>query len=176
MPATAAPAAAGDPARPSLKLEPSAVPAPAGSPEDAIADELLPASAGDTAPAAEAPDKPAADGAAPDAASASNAAPDARVLSSETVDKRLAMVLGEVKFVGVPLAQFVNFISDATVLPITIDDAALTKAGKKRSLPVSVHLNDTTAGDALRAALAPLGLTYEVRGRRLMIVVAPPRN
>jgi hypothetical protein len=39
-------------------------------------------------------------------------------------------------------------------------------------MPLSVHLRDTTAADALAAALSPLGLTYELRGNRVFVTVA----
>jgi hypothetical protein len=119
------------------------------------------ASTGDAVPLLdEPPDKPPHDDAA------------AVVLTQDDVAAAMAVELSEVKFVGVTLAQFIEFVGDVTALKISVDDAALARHGKRRTMPLSVHLRDTTAADALAAALSPLGLTYELRGNRVFVTVA----
>ena len=105
-------------------------------------------------------------------ASKGNPANAPPVLSQAQVEERLAGALPAVTFVKVPLSQFLEFIGDLTTVPITIDERALATLGKGRQTPVSVKLSDTTAGDALRTAVAKLGLAYAVRDGRVVITVA----
>ncbi len=161
--------------KPSLKLERAEKSEPTSNPlEVSTTGIAAPPSAGNLATS---PDEAGAEPSPLDVEPADDAAdaPETKMLSQSTVDERMSLTLGEVKFVGVPLAQFVDFVSDVTMLPITIDDAALAKAGKRRNMPVSVQVSDTTVQDALRSALAPLGLTYELRGNRLTVTVEGPR-
>jgi hypothetical protein len=92
-----------------------------------------------------------------------------RRLSAEEIDERLGGMLPNVKFVKVSLAQFVTFIGDFAGIAISIDDDALATLGKQRQSPVTVKLTDTTAAEALRAAITPLGLTSVARGGRLLV-------
>ncbi len=77
-----------------------------------------------------------------------------------------------VSFVKVPLAQFVDFIADLTNLTITFDERAIKSLDKGRLTPVTVKLVDTTAGDALRSAVAKLGLSYAARDGKIVISLA----
>jgi hypothetical protein len=152
-------------AKPSIKLDPDpSRPGPTNPFDLSAPGVAAPASIG------ESPDEPPTDDAP--ASNGGNDQPHLETLSEEVVEDRMSVMLGEVNFVGVPLGQFVGFVADLTTLSIVIDDAALAAAGKKRSMPVTVRLNDTTVQEALGAALAPLGLTYQVRGNRLFITVA----
>ncbi len=155
--------------QPALRLDPAAAPAASSAALDPLVESILgPASSGDSPPstgdadalADEPLDNPPKD----DAVAVS--------LTQDDVDAAMAVELGEVKFVGVSLAQFVEFVGDVTALKISVDDAALARQGKNRTMPLSVHLRDTTAADALGAALSPLGLTYELRGNRVFVTVA----
>jgi hypothetical protein len=93
-------------------------------------------------------------------------------LSQSEIDERLASALPRVEFVKVPLAQFVEFIGEFTNLPIVIDEPALHAIGKGRQSLVSVKLSDATAGEALRAATAKLGLTCAAREGKLVVTAA----
>ncbi len=95
-------------------------------------------------------------------AGAESAGQPTRVFSRTEIDERLATPLPTVQFVKVPLAQFTEFITELTGLPITLDAAALAGVGRTRQTPVTVKLSNTTAADALRAALKSLGLTCAV--------------
>jgi hypothetical protein len=152
---------------PSLKLDPAATPTDTLTPDDAVVDTPIgPASAAEPS-AADAAD-PSADVDQPTGRPAED---DGGAMTQEDVDSALAVRLSEVKFVAAPLAQFVEFIADTSALAISVDDVALAKVGKKRTMPLSVHLSDTTAREALEAAIAPLGLVCELRGNRLFVTV-----
>src|SRR5262249_3707239 len=90
-------------------------------------------------------------------------------LARVQIEERLSIALTRVEFARVPLAQFVQFIADASGVPVTIDEVALTKAGKDRQTPISVKLAATTAGDALRAALVRAGLECTVRDGKIVV-------
>ncbi len=154
--------------KPALRLDPAAAPTMSPSSLDPLVESILgPATASDsdasTGDADALADEPL-DNPPPDE-------PAAAALSQDDVDSAMAVELSEVKFVGVTLAKFVEFVGDVTALKISVDDAALARHGKRRTMPLSVHLRDTTAADALAAALSPLGLTYELRGNRVFVTV-----
>jgi type II secretory pathway component GspD/PulD (secretin) len=93
----------------------------------------------------------------------------ARALTSDEIDERLSGPLPKVRFVKVPLAQFIEFINDFSGLTIVIDERALAKVSKNRETLVTVKLADTTARDALRSAVNSLGLTCVVRDGQLIV-------
>jgi hypothetical protein len=152
-----APAAEG-----SIKLEPLAPSAAATAPTTGPT-EVAPS---EQPPAEEPPARPAGE---PAADRPSAGLDGRRVLSRADVDERLAAALPGVEFNKVPLGQFVTFMSDFTNLPIMIDEQALAAIGKGRTTPVTIKLADTTAGDAMRAALARLGLICRLHDGRLVV-------
>ncbi len=171
VPAAAVKPATDEPSEPTLKLDPviesaTALQSPAA--DQRVAGVLPPsAAAADAEPLEEAPKvrpttKP------PRGAST----PSRRTLSQSEVDERLGASLPQVEFVKTPLAQFVEFVADFSSLPIVIDDAALKTLGLTRQTPVTVQLSDTTAGDALSAAIDRLGLVGELVGDRFIIRAA----
>ena len=155
---------------PGIKLEPvEKSPTPPQAGRDAAA------SAADPARAAEDPQPPPSPTARPSVESVSSTADtSAPKLTGEEIDERLSGPLPAIKFVDVPLAQFIEFVSNFAGLPITIDDAALAKVGMKRQKPVTVRLKDSTAREALTTAVNSLGLACAVRDGRL-IVTAPSK-
>lgn len=155
-PAEPAPAQALEP-RPALKLEP----APAGTPAPANP----PASAVD-APA-ETSDKPNRDEPAADQPAESPGEP--APLADIEIERRMSMSLERVAFTKVTLAQFVEFVAEASGVPVAIDEAGLKRAGKSRKSTVTISLRKTTAAEALRAALDPLDLRCEVRDGRVIV-------
>lgn len=168
-PAPAQPATDTAAPHPGIKLAPDAAKAAPAPDREPAAPDAEP-SAADDAPNPEAPattPPPATRGSPGDAGAAHR-------LSAAEVDQRLAIELPKVTFRKVPLAQFVDFIGELAALPIAIDDEGLARAGHKRSVAVTVELSDTTARDALRTAVKPLGLTCIVRGGRL-IVTSPAK-
>jgi hypothetical protein len=164
----------GEPAKnavaPALKLEPIA-PSGEGTSNSAAASgpEAATPSAGNDAAEESVPDDPkVVDDEGPDETSQGEAA----AVSREEIEKRLGLSLARVEFVEVPLAQFTVFVADIAGVTVTIDDAALAKAGKTRRMPLTVKLDDTTAGDALRAALERGGLVYTIDEGRIVVSVA----
>ncbi len=93
-------------------------------------------------------------------------------LSRDEINERLSISLAQVEFAGVPLAQFAAFIADVSGVPVTLDEAALTKAGKGRRTPITVKLTETTAGEALRAAVKRAGLSVAIRDGRIVVTRA----
>jgi hypothetical protein len=74
------------------------------------------------------------------------------------------------EFRGIPLIQFVAFLSDFSTVPITIDAESLQQAGKDSKTKITVKLAGETVEAALRAALAKPGLTFRIEPKRLVIV------
>jgi hypothetical protein len=147
-----------------IKLEP-ARPEPVAPQEPPVASA---AGDADAAPLEERlPGKPVAKD--PPLAEDSSGALPARALTADEIDERLSGPLPKVRFVKVPLAQFIDFVNDFSGLAIVIDERALAKVSKNRQTPVTVRLADTTARDALRAAVNSLGLTCVVRDGQLVV-------
>lgn len=93
-------------------------------------------------------------------------------LTAAEVDERLSRALPAAQFTKVPLFKFIEFVAELTGLPIQLDEPALKRAGKSRQSAVTIKLNETTAGDALRAALSDLGLVTTLRSGVVIVTVA----
>ena len=174
-PSTPGAALAGNPpepaaaeSKPAIRLDPAEAPAPLGDPLDVDLANPQP-SAADTPPVAEEPRRAAAASAPPANSSATLKTPK---LSQSEVHERLSTALPRVKFVRVPLIEFVRFVADFSTVEITIDDASLARLGKKRQTPITVELADTTLDDALRAAIKPLGLDCVFADGKLVVAAA----
>lgn len=152
-------------ADPKMKLEPAPAAAPPADKPAAADDE---ASSQVNPQAAE----PEQIGAVPERPGQSPGATP-RMLTKSEIDDRLDQPLPSVEFSKTTLIQFVEFMQDLTGVTITIDEAALDKAGLSRQSPLSLKLSQTTAGDALRAAAERLGLQVAVQGGK--IVITGPR-
>lgn len=159
-----APLTADLPGGPKVKLEPApAVAAPAEAAEVADAPSQVDQKAPEPPQIGAVPDRPGqSPGSTP------------RMLSKSEIEDRLAQPLPTVEFTKTTLIHFVDFMQDLTGVTITIDQAALAKAGLSRQSPLSLKLSDTTAGDALRGAAERLGLQVAVQGGN--IVITGPRD
>ncbi len=93
-------------------------------------------------------------------------------VAAAQIEQRLGVSLPEVKFAGVPLAQFAAFIGDVAGVRVMFDDTSLKLADKSRKTPVSVRLSNTTALATLRAVSDKLGLTYTIEDGRIVIAAA----
>ena len=107
------------------------------------------------------------------------AARDEGPLAQETtpavdVDARLADPLAGIEFKRVSLADFCDFLSRLTTVPITLDVDALSLAGRRVSDLVTIDAKDTTVGAALETVLTPRGLAYVVRDQQLVITTQAP--
>jgi hypothetical protein len=146
--------------RPTIKLE-RAPAAPAATPQSSEVESVI-----DTGAADEADDTPAA------VRTPAADSPGSELTTAE-VDERLSRALPAAQFNKVPLFQFVEFVAEFTTLPIQLDEPALKRAGKSRQSAVTIKLNETTAGDALRTALSDLGLVTTLRSGTVVVTVAP---
>jgi hypothetical protein len=126
-------------------------------------------------PAVEPPPVPVAEPELP-AASTPEPAPADGIDPSRraAIEERLREPLAEVTFDGQPLGQYVEFLSQLAGVPIVLDEAALKPIRVGPRTRVNVRLKETTAGDALRAALGPLGAEYQVAAEGLRVVPAGP--
>jgi hypothetical protein len=150
--------------QPALKLDPAPPPTSvAGTPEPTPPVSAADALASDDPPVAA--KEPAA---GPDA-------PTAPVLSAEEIERRLAVSLRAIEFDGVTIAQFATFIADASGVPVTFDEQALAGAPSGRRTKISLKLEHTTAGAALRAAIDRAGLSFHFSDDG-EIVIAPRKG
>jgi hypothetical protein len=135
--------------------------APTGLPDPPSAGETTSADAG--APAAIRSSAGGADeGSTADSGSARRA-----VITAHLQDK-----LPQTEFRGVPLVQFLAFLTDFSTVPIAIDSEALEKAGKDPKIKISIKLSGETVEAALRAALAKPGLAFRIEAKRIVITAA----
>jgi len=102
------------------------------------------------------------------------AAPGDALLGQESmphidVTGRLADPLLEVDFKRVSLAEFCDFLSRLSTVPITLDVDALAASGIHPGDTVAVTAANTTVGDALTMVLAKRGLMYLVEGQQVIV-------
>jgi hypothetical protein len=160
--AEAAPPAASAP-QPTVKLDP----APASPPPPEPVAQAAPPASSKTEPVEPAP----AVSAVPAAAREAGTSPGVTVptLSAAEIEDRMSQPLASIAFDKTPLVKYLDFLHEMTGVTIALDDDALAKAGVDRQAPITVHLNETTAGDALRAAAAKLGLQCKLRDGKLVV-------
>jgi predicted RNA-binding Zn-ribbon protein involved in translation (DUF1610 family) len=125
---------------------------PLGPPSDAEAEREGPIPALDTAPASTAAQRP----------------PPREV----DVPARLADPLPGIETPGTPLADFLQLISDLSTIPITLEPDALAFARVTPDTPVVLRAANTTVGDALAAAIRPLGLEHVVADEHVIVRLA----
>ena len=159
-------------------LEPAKVPSPSPkAPENPLAafDKIL---AGDaTDPIAEAPMPQ--DAPPPPVEPDSEPGPPRPVLPRPApreidVAARLADPLPSIETSGTPLASLLQFFSDLSTIPITLHPDALPLIKLTPQTPLALKAANTTVGDALTAALKPVGLEYIVDGQHLVVRPAEP--
>ncbi|HUE72491.1 MAG TPA: hypothetical protein VMP01_16525 [Pirellulaceae bacterium] len=85
------------------------------------------------------------------------------------VAARLADSLAGIDVPGVPLADFLTDLSSLSTIPITLDPEGLPLAGLSPASPVSLKAENTTIGQALTLALAPLHLEYTIADDQLVV-------
>ncbi|HVU86347.1 MAG TPA: hypothetical protein VHD36_03435 [Pirellulales bacterium] len=135
------------------------------------------------APAGDALPPATADAAVPDAPEAQAPADDAdgdMVVGHESmppvdVAARLDDPLPAVQFKRIALADYCDFLSRLSTIPITLDIDALAIVNVRPGDQISVALEDTTVGDALTEVLAKRGLMFLVDGQQL-VVTSPDRK
>ena len=115
------------------------------------------------------PDHPAATGSAEAADRQAGLFVAQETMPQIDVAARLADSLPGVQFKRVPLADFCDFLSRLSTVPITLDVDALAAAGVRVNDPVSVSAADTTVGAALDAGISKYGLVHVIEGQQLII-------
>lgn len=92
------------------------------------------------------------------------------------VPKRLADPLMRVETSGTPLVEFLQLFSDLSTIPITLQPDALPLVRLTPLSPVRLETGPTTVGDALVAALRPLGLEAVPIEDQLVVRVIEPQE
>lgn len=126
-----------------------------------VADDQQDAATPDMGESTEEPSAPASDGAGSVEGAGEE---DAAVLT------QLAFPLLELEFGPRPLADFAQFVTNITLLPVTLDVEALRTTNTTPDSSVEVRGSGLTVEQALRAALAPLRLRYVARHGQLIIL------
>ncbi|MBI2481296.1 MAG: hypothetical protein HYV60_22440 [Planctomycetia bacterium] len=85
------------------------------------------------------------------------------------LDDRLNDPVTQIEFDGVPLMNFLKFVSDYSTIPITLDVDILRWARVSPLTPVKLKAAKSTVADILEQGLAPLGLRHQVEGNQLFI-------
>ena len=93
---------------------------------------------------------------------------------SVNVTARLADPLPSIETSGTPLVDFLQFVSDLTTIPITLEPDALTLVRATPESPVVLDLDSTTVGAALDAAFKPLGLEHVIVEDQLVVRLIEP--
>ncbi|MCA9208488.1 MAG: hypothetical protein KDA55_09050, partial [Planctomycetales bacterium] len=106
---------------------------------------------------------------AADETSAEPAAATSAMPQPVNVAARLADPVSGVRFEPTPLADFLQFVTDFSTIPITIQFDSLARVGKSAETPVTVKLTNTNVAGMLAAALEPHGLGFEVSDGHLLI-------
>lgn len=160
--------------------EPPQPPVKPGNPHDPLAkfDRLI---GSDEAPVTdETPVAPAGTGAAEPEPSPAD--PEKPILPRPAprevnITARLADPLSGIETAGTPLADFVQFMSDLTTIPITIEPDGLPLVRATVETPVVLSgpaARNTTVGAALAAGLKPLGLEYVIADDQLLVRTNEP--
>lgn len=89
------------------------------------------------------------------------------------VDDRLNDPIAKIEFDGVPLGNFLRFISDYSTIPITLDADIMRWARVSPLTAVKIEATDTTVAEVLDEALTPVGLEHRVEADQLFITRRP---
>ncbi len=92
------------------------------------------------------------------------------------VKQRLDDPIAALDFSDVPLADLVQFLSDMSTIPITLEPEALTFVRRTGDSAISVRERDTTVNGVLEATLTPLGLGFEESGGQLVVTRLGPAD
>jgi hypothetical protein len=115
------------------------------------------------------PEKPTDDGSPPEASGIEVPRPEPLNID---VDARLNDPIVQIDFNEVPLIDFLDFISDYSTIPITLDPDVLPWLGKSPDTPISTRLEKTTVGGLLNKALATIMLGFVVTEDQLLVTRA----
>jgi hypothetical protein len=102
-------------------------------------------------------------------------APEVDVAAASTADdllRRLQTDLAAIDEPAISLAALAELLGGLAACSIELDDVSLASIGVTGESSTSVKLEDATIEAALIAALEPLGLAYEPRGKSIVIFAA----
>jgi len=85
------------------------------------------------------------------------------------VDDVLAKDVMSIRFSGAPLDRFLDFVSDMTRVPISLDMAGFQAAGIATDVPISVAKQKSSIAEVLAEALSAQRLTYLMRDDHLIV-------
>ncbi|NQU20366.1 MAG: hypothetical protein HQ567_03720 [Candidatus Nealsonbacteria bacterium] len=92
------------------------------------------------------------------------------------VQARLADTVAEVELTQVPLADAVEFLSQLSTVPITLDVDAMQQLGVTPRDPVSVGLTETTVGRILGKMISDRGLAAEIDDGQVLVTSPAERR
>jgi len=79
----------------------------------------------------------------------------------------------EAEFIDTPLRDAIAYLGELHNVPIVIDANALKATGIDEDVPISLIISGVRLASVLHIMLRPLGLTYELRGKQIVITTAP---
>ncbi len=80
----------------------------------------------------------------------------------------------EIEFIGTPLVDGMEFLSELHNTSIVLDETALAAQGISRDVPINFVLSGITLDTALRIILSPHRLTYVVRDGKIVVTTLVP--
>lgn len=89
------------------------------------------------------------------------------------VEERLADRLAQIDFTDAPLAGVLQFLSDFSTVPITLDPDVLPWLNLTPVTPVTINATDASVTELLDSLLPPLGLDYVVAGDQILVSRLP---
>lgn len=141
-------------------------------PPDALAKSSPPVR---PAPAQPAPDGPPSAQAAPtqppDTQAEARAKPAPKALQADVV-RHLSDPIPQIELKNSTLSDLIDFLSQFSTIPMTLDADSLSAAGVEPDARVSLSLTDTTVGDVLEAALKQHELKYIAVGNQIVVTDA----
>lgn len=86
------------------------------------------------------------------------------------VARRLEDRLEGLELTDVALADFLNFVTDLTLVPITLDPTALPAIRCSPETPLKANLKQTTVAEALAQALGPRNLAFVASDNQIVVL------
>ncbi|HJQ80425.1 MAG TPA: hypothetical protein VJ828_10745 [Lacipirellulaceae bacterium] len=98
--------------------------------------------------------------------------PIAEAAQQNDVPEQLALELESLEFTSMPLARFIETLSELSGLPITLDPTALELAGSSARGEVAVTARDATLGQLLQDALRKSRLSFVETDGHVIVALA----
>ena len=83
---------------------------------------------------------------------------------------QLAIPIASTEILAMPLAGWLDFVSDLMAVPITLDPNALLVAGLAADRPITISTGDTTSGELLEQALVKYRLHFVEKSGQLSVI------